>query len=373
MSTLESTPIATVANLTLDDVRALNRVMALLEIGLPIEDELQPTIVQRLRRIAGNPFPEDPDELPTVPCITADALQSALDAAEPRLTDARAAAPTIHGVTWLLIRDGCVLLERCEKKARVLGVGEWFVPGGKLEGVETEEQALRREIGEEWPDVQLSGWTPLPIVEGSPVPPGPRGLFLMRPFLITASGYYPDKSSEGTPLRWTPIAEALASPVLQVRMMVAAAMDARAATSAEPVAWAEKWPDGKHSHPAIAREVVEHHASYVNDWIVNDKVEVVPLYSSPAPPVAALRGEIERWKTLLAAKHRGLEATQDELGELRDRSQRIFDEQEAKVASLSAALEAITERSSYPIDPRDAFEEAISRARAALPTGDATR
>jgi hypothetical protein len=44
-----------------------------------------------------------------------------------------------------------------------------------------------------------------------------------------------------------------------------------------------------------------------------------------------------------------------------------------RLASLSAALEGIAERSSYPIDPRDAFEEAISRARASLPSGDAPR
>lgn len=135
----------------------------------------------------------------------------------------KATEPKIHGVTWLLIRDGKVLLERCPKKARVLGVGEWFVPGGKIEGDETPEDALRREISEEWPDVQLAGWTELPIVEGSPIPPGPRGLFLMRPYIITASGYYPDRSSEGVELRWFPIAEALASPVPQVRMMVVAA------------------------------------------------------------------------------------------------------------------------------------------------------
>lgn len=143
------------------------------------------------------------------------------------------AAPRIHGVTWVLIRDGFVLLERCEKKARVLGVGEWFVPGGKIEGDEIPEDALRREIGEEWPGVELLTAQPLPILEGSAVPPGPRGLFLMRPYLVTVSfarcadGTAPDESSEGTPLRWTPISEALASPVVQVRMMVAAAMDAR--------------------------------------------------------------------------------------------------------------------------------------------------
>lgn len=136
----------------------------------------------------------------------------------------------IHGVTWLLLRDGAVLLERCPKKARVLGVGEWFVPGGKVEGDETPEQAVRREIGEEWPGVEVETMTPLPIVEGSAVPPGPRGLFLMRPFVVTVRGEVPTESGDGPPLRWAPITEALLSPVPQVRMMVAAA----AATSLRP-------------------------------------------------------------------------------------------------------------------------------------------
>lgn len=53
---------------------------------------------------------------------------------------------------------------------------------------------------------------------------------------------------------------------------------------------------------------------------------------------------------------------------------RGYSRPDPQVAALTAALEAITERSSYPIDPRDAFEEAISRARRALPSaGDAPR
>ncbi len=129
----------------------------------------------------------------------------------------------IHGVTWLLFRDGYVLLEKCPKKRDVLGVGEWFVPGGKIEGDETPAEALVREIGEEWPTVTVESFEPLPILEGSPVPPGPRGLFLMRPFLVTVAGSIPTESGDGVPLRWTSIAEALGSPVPQVRMMVAAA------------------------------------------------------------------------------------------------------------------------------------------------------
>lgn len=131
---------------------------------------------------------------------------------------------TVHGVTWLLIREGHVLLEKCAKKARVLGVGEWFVPGGKVEAQDADEaDTLRREIAEEWPDVRLLEYRPLPIVEGSPVPAGPRGLFLMRPFVVGVRGEMPSRSAEGTPLRWFPIDEALRSPVPQVRMMVAAA------------------------------------------------------------------------------------------------------------------------------------------------------
>lgn len=132
----------------------------------------------------------------------------------------------IDGVVWLLIRKGHILLERCPKKAKVLGVGEWFIPGGKIEGRETPKQALLREIGEEWPGVTLLGSTPLPIIEGSPVPADPRSkIFLMRPFVITVAGEVPKLSADGINLRWTPTLEALLlSPVPQVRMMVAAAV-----------------------------------------------------------------------------------------------------------------------------------------------------
>ena len=135
----------------------------------------------------------------------------------------------INGVCWVLIRRGSVLLERCEKKARVLGVGKWFVPGGKIEGDETPEQALEREIAEEWPMVKLQSYKPLPIVEGSAVPPGPRGIFLMRPYLVTVDGDLPYTkiyTSDGVELRWFPLLEALLlSPVPQVRMMIAAAQE----------------------------------------------------------------------------------------------------------------------------------------------------
>jgi hypothetical protein len=39
---------------------------------------------------------------------------------------------TIQGVAFLLVRDGCVLMERCPKKAARHG-GEWFIPGGRIE------------------------------------------------------------------------------------------------------------------------------------------------------------------------------------------------------------------------------------------------
>lgn len=148
-----------------------------------------------------------------------------LHAERRTLEEELAAMPVrVHGVTWLLIRDGSVLLERCAKKAKVLGVGEWFVPGGKIEGNETPIEACAREIREEW-GAYLRSATPFPILEGSPVPPGPRGLFLMRPFLVAIDSEPPACTlDEGVPLRWVSIVEALCSPVPQVRMMVAAAL-----------------------------------------------------------------------------------------------------------------------------------------------------
>ena len=146
----------------------------------------------------------------------------------------------INGVTWVLIRGEHVLLERCEKKARVLGVGEWFVPGGKVDACDfdndvhrTSVNALWRELREEWPTVRLKAFAPLPIIEGSRVgrvdaraSNGNGGVFLMRPFAIDVSGAIPSASSEGTPLQWIGLDVALASPVVQVRMMVAAAIGA---------------------------------------------------------------------------------------------------------------------------------------------------
>lgn len=130
----------------------------------------------------------------------------------------------VHGVAWLLIRAGHVVLERCPKKAAVLGVGEWFIPGGKVENGEHPNATLAREINEEWPGVTLTGYRPLPLVEGSRIPPGDAGLFLMRPYLVTVCGVLSDRSGDGVDLQWVPLEIALRSPVPQVRMMVAAAM-----------------------------------------------------------------------------------------------------------------------------------------------------
>lgn len=134
----------------------------------------------------------------------------------------------INGVCWVLIDSDRVLLEKCPKKAAVLGVGEWFVPGGKLEPVDggSALQALIREVAEEWPGVNIDAVIPLPLLEGSAIPPGPRGLFLMRPYRISVTSVdaVPSVSADGVELQWIPVDAALESPVAQVRMMVAAAM-----------------------------------------------------------------------------------------------------------------------------------------------------
>jgi predicted NUDIX family NTP pyrophosphohydrolase len=128
----------------------------------------------------------------------------------------------ISGVTWLLVREGRVLMERCPKKAAKLGVGEWFIPGGKIEGDESPLDALYREVGEEWPSVVVESGDWLPILQGSPIGVRERAAFLMQPFVITVRGEIPTHASNGVELRWVPLDEALASPVPQVRMMVAA-------------------------------------------------------------------------------------------------------------------------------------------------------
>lgn len=159
--------------------------------------------------------------------LTGDAILTKLTSLVEQATAGHRRAH-VDGVVWVVIRDGHVMLERCEKKARKLGIGEWFLPGGKLEAIDQGDplSALVRELREEWPGVRLEEFEMLPIVEGSRVGAGTsdRGLFLMRPYRIDVSGVIPEASSEGTPLRWAPVDEALASPVPQVRMMVAAAI-----------------------------------------------------------------------------------------------------------------------------------------------------
>jgi 8-oxo-dGTP pyrophosphatase MutT (NUDIX family) len=142
--------------------------------------------------------------------------------AELAALTAEPSEPTLHGVVFCLVRDGKILLEQCPKKRRVLGVGEWFVPGGKIKSGEGPAQAMLREMREELGVVPTT-WEQLPVIEGSPVPPGPKGTFLMRPYLISQwAGDVPSATLDGdVPLRWTPIEEAIRSDVPQVRAMAA--------------------------------------------------------------------------------------------------------------------------------------------------------
>lgn len=50
---------------------------------------------------------------------------------------------SIHKLAWIHLRDGRLLA------ARSRGKDVWFVPGGKREAGESDEQALVREVGEE--------------------------------------------------------------------------------------------------------------------------------------------------------------------------------------------------------------------------------
>lgn len=128
---------------------------------------------------------------------------------------------TIDGVAWVLIRGDAVALERCPKKAEKMGAGEWFVPGGKVEDVDGGDpvKTLARELSEEWPGVKLIEAIPLPIVQASRV--GALVPFLMQPYRILIEGDPPEVSGDGNAIRWTSIAEAMCSPVPQVRMMIA--------------------------------------------------------------------------------------------------------------------------------------------------------
>lgn len=134
----------------------------------------------------------------------------------------------VNGVCFVLhIANELVLMERCPKKARTLGVGEWFIPGGKIENGELETAALRREMLEEL-GVEPIAIRALPLIEGSPIGVTlERGQpFLMRPFAITEwKGDIPDHTlDEGVELMWFNYKQALRSPVHQVRAMVAMAV-----------------------------------------------------------------------------------------------------------------------------------------------------
>lgn len=132
-------------------------------------------------------------------------------------------AERLQGICFLIKHKGSVLMERCPKKKAVLGVGEWFIPGGKIEPGETAEEAVVREVREELGLTVISA-KPLPVVEGSPVEVAHTGLFLMRPFQVEVEGKVPERTVDGgVLLQFFPMLEALfLSPVPQVRMMVAA-------------------------------------------------------------------------------------------------------------------------------------------------------
>src|SRR4051812_10785709 len=110
----------------------------------------------------------------------------------PRFQQGARAKVRIEGVTWLLVRQGHILLEKCPKKAARMGAGEWFIPGGKCEGGETPEQTVKREIGEEWPTVSIISLTPLPIVQCSPIGVEP---FLMQPYVVDVAGHIPKQAT----------------------------------------------------------------------------------------------------------------------------------------------------------------------------------
>jgi ADP-ribose pyrophosphatase YjhB (NUDIX family) len=134
---------------------------------------------------------------------------------------------TLDGVAWVLVRDGCIALEQCPKKAAKMGfaAGTWFVPGGKIEPGDDGDPraALAREIGEEWPNATLVEAVALPIVQASPAG---ALLFLMQPYRVWTRGGLPPISGDGVPVSWFTVEQALRSPVPQVRMMVAAATGA---------------------------------------------------------------------------------------------------------------------------------------------------
>jgi 8-oxo-dGTP pyrophosphatase MutT (NUDIX family) len=131
------------------------------------------------------------------------------------------AESTMWGVCFVFISGGHVLLEQNRKKAAWHHVSPetWFVPGGRVEGDESTVSACIREVREEM-GVEVVALAPRPAIEVI----GPNGFALAQPFVVQRyTGELPDfVLDKGYPLRWVPIAEALASPVAQVRMIVAA-------------------------------------------------------------------------------------------------------------------------------------------------------
>lgn len=141
---------------------------------------------------------------------------------EPGPTRESNPGTVVQGVVFILVRDGCVLMERCPKKAARHGA-EWFIPGGRIEAGETREAALLREMAEELgctPGV----FVPLPLADACGGPGWPT--FLMQPYVVTHwVGDVPETCLDhpDVPLRWVPWSEALASPSDVVREMLTAA------------------------------------------------------------------------------------------------------------------------------------------------------
>lgn len=125
------------------------------------------------------------------------------------------------GATFIIIRDGAVLMEKCPKKRSIFGA-EWFIPGGKIESDETALDACLREAREEL-GVRIKQAVALPVMDGAP-----EGwpFFSLHAFLVLAyDGEIPQQALDAdVPFAWVPVAEALRSPVPQVAMMMAGAL-----------------------------------------------------------------------------------------------------------------------------------------------------
>lgn len=153
---------------------------------------------------------------------TVSSLLSRIRAEGPGPTREGSPDTLVQGVVFILVRAGAVLMERCPKKAARHG-GEWFLPGGRIEGGEMREAALHREMAEELactPGMFL----PLPLADACGGPDRPP--FLMQPYVVTHwVGDVPETCLDhpDVPLRWVPWFEALASPSAVVREMLTSA------------------------------------------------------------------------------------------------------------------------------------------------------